>query len=47
MMGGIKRSMQKLGFDFLRFVSKFRRSEHNNYFFIGKKTTEKTFWKDQ
>ena len=39
----IKRRTQKLGHDILRYVSKFRRSEPNNYFFIGKKKSRKHF----
>ena len=34
---GIKRRSQKSGHDILRYVSKFWRSERDNYFFIGKK----------
>ena len=37
---------KKFGHDMLRYVSKFRRSEHDNYFFIGKKPSQKHFEKN-
>ena len=45
-MYGNKRRKQKLGHDNLRYISKFRGSERNNYFFIGKKPSQKK-WKEQ
>ena len=35
-----KHSMQKLGHHILCYVSKFQRSEHDNEFVIGKKTSQ-------
>ena len=38
--------IKKLAHDIVRYVSKFRRSDHDNYFFIGKKTSRKHFAKN-
>ena len=44
-MCGTKRRTQKLGQHILRYVSKFRRSERDNEFIIGKKPLRKHFEK--
>ena len=46
MTRSIRRCKQKLGHDILRYVSKIRRSERDNYFFIGKKPSRKPFEKN-